>query len=250
MKNLYHELKYLSKEHGIIGMKHSFEDEGASLDDVILMRRLTDLCGILGFIKIGGCEAKSDINTCIKYNIDAVIAPMVETKFAVSKFISTVSDHSSDIQPYIVLESKTAYKNLDEILEYSDGKLKGVIVGRSDFTNSYDLNKSETDSDFIYSKVEKILVKCKKYNLYTTLGGNISKKSVEFIKHMFFKKILNRVETRNIVIELSDDNIKNLESIITKALRFESLLIEQKHKILTIETEAYANRIQTLATRI
>jgi 4-hydroxy-2-oxoheptanedioate aldolase len=250
VKTLLHQLKYLSGEYGIVGMKHSFEDEGASLDDVILMRRLTDLCGLLSFIKIGGCEAKSDIGNCIKYGIDGIIAPMVETKFALSKFISIVSNHLSDIQPYVVLESKTSYRNLDEILDYAEGKLKGVVVGRSDFANSYDLNKSEADSDFIYNKVENILVRCKKYNLYTTLGGNISKKSIAFIKDMFAKKILNRIETRNVVIELSDFNIENLDNVIRKALEFETMLMEYKHKKLVVEVEDYSKRIEILTTRI
>jgi hypothetical protein len=150
----------------------------------------------------------------------------------------------------VVLESKTSYRNLDEILDYAEGKLKGVVVGRSDFANSYDLNKSEADSDFIYNKVENILVRCKKYNLYTTLGGNISKKSIAFIKDMFAKKILNRIETRNVVIELSDFNIENLDNVIRKALEFETMLMEYKHKKLVVEVEDYSKRIEILTTRI
>lgn len=249
MKVLYHELKQLSEKYGIIGLKHSFEDEGATVEDVIFMRRLTDLCGLLSFVKVGGCEAKTNINDCIKYGIDGIIAPMVETKFALSKFISVTSKYSSVAQSYVVIESKTAYRNLDEILQYSDN-LKGVIVGRSDFSSSYDLDKSDADSDFIYDKVEDILRKCKAYNLYTTLGGNICKKSISFIKDMFYKKTLNRVETRNVVIGLSDSNIDIFQDVIVKVLEFESSLLKYKHDLFVSNTEEYSNRIKTLMTRV
>lgn len=249
MKVLYHELKQLSEKYDIIGLKHSFEDEGASLDDIIFMRRLTDLCNLLSFVKVGGCEAKTNINDCIRYNIDGIIAPMVETKFALSKFISVISKYNSVVQPYVVIESKTAYRNLDEILQYS-GSLTGVIVGRSDFSSSYDLDKSDADSDFIYDKVEDILRKSKTYNLYTTLGGNICKKSISFIKDMYSKKILDRVETRNVVIKLSDKNIEKFEDAVAKALVFESSMLKFKHDILVANTEEYSNRIKTLMTRI
>jgi len=250
MKVLYYELKHLSENYGIIGLKHSFEDEGASLEDIVFMRRLTDLCGLLSFVKVGGCEAKTNINDCIKYGIDGIIAPMVETKFALSKFIAVTSKHSSVSQSYVVIESKTAYRNLDEILYYSDN-LKGIIVGRSDFSSSYDLDKTDADSDFIYDKVEDILRRSKKRsNLLTTLGGNICKKSVSFIRDMHNKKVLNRVETRNVVIELSDSNVEKIEDVLVKALEFESSLLKYKHDILTLNTEEYSSRIKTLMTRL
>ena len=249
MKVLYHELKQLVDKYGVIGLKHSFEDEGVTLDEVIFMRRLTDLCNLSSFVKVGGCEAKSNIYDCIKYGIDGIIAPMVETKFALSKFISVVSKYSSVADAYVVIESKTAYRNIEEILQYS-GDLKGIIVGRSDFSSSYDLDKSEADSDFIYDKVEDILRKAKTYNLYTTLGGNICKKSISFIKNMYFKKILNRVETRNVVIELSDTNIDKFEEVIAKTLVFESSMLKYKHDTFAKNTEEYSNRIKILMTRV
>jgi hypothetical protein len=249
MKELIQELKNLSKNYGIVGMKQSFEDEGVLLEDVITTRRLTDICGLLSFVKIGGCEAKSDIYNCIKYGIDRIIAPMVETKFALSKFTSIMSTYPDTIHPYIVIESKTAYDNLDEILDYGKHKLKGIVVGRSDFSKSYDLNKSEVDSEFIYDKVQDILLRCKTHNLYTTLGGNISNRSVLFIKNMYSKKLLNRIETRNVVIELTDDNIESIDESIKKSLEFEVLYLKYKHKIFSLGIEEYTNRIQILSNR-
>ena len=41
MKTLVNKLQLL-KTIGVVGVKQSFEDEGAILQDVILMRRITD----------------------------------------------------------------------------------------------------------------------------------------------------------------------------------------------------------------
>ena len=182
MNDLVENLKTLSELYGVIGIKQSFEDEGALLDDVISVRRITELCNLMSFVKVGGCEANTDIYNCLRIGINGIIAPMVESEFAVSKFMDC---YNSKAEYYLVIESKTAYANIDEILETGQDKLTGIVLGRSDLAKSYRLNKSETDSDFIHSIAEDVFIKAKKYNLFTTLGGNVSIKSCKFIEKMF-----------------------------------------------------------------
>jgi len=249
IKQLIEELKNLSKNYGVVGMKQSFEDEGVSVDDVIAVRRLTDICNVKSFVKIGGCEAKTDVFNCVKIGVNCVIAPMVETKFSLSKFTSIMSPHKEHIDPYIVIESKTAYENIDEILQYGKDKLKGIVVGRSDFSKSYDMTKDHVDSDFIYEKVEIVLNKAKQANLPTTMGGSISVKSVEFIKQMYNKKLLNKIETRNVVMELNNNTVPQIDECIKHALAFEIEWLKYKHKISTLSSEDYSNRINLLANR-
>ena len=155
-------LENLGKNYGIIGMKQSFEDEGVLLNDVVAFKRVTEICALQSCVRIGGCEAKRDLYNCIRMGINGIIAPMVETPFALSKFIDMIEDYSNRADAYIVIESKTSYDNIDEILENGKGKLKGIVVGRSDFSKSFNLNKSEVDSSFILDKVEKTLSKSKK----------------------------------------------------------------------------------------
>tara|TARA_B110000305_G_scaffold227590_1_gene276429 strand:- start:154 stop:366 length:213 start_codon:yes stop_codon:yes gene_type:complete len=49
------------KKLGVSSVKHSTEDEGASFNDITLMRKITSQAGVNLNIKIGGCEAKNDI---------------------------------------------------------------------------------------------------------------------------------------------------------------------------------------------
>lgn len=249
MNDLIKQLKLLASDYGVIGIKQSFEDEGVTLDDVIIVRRITDICGIKSFVKIGGCEAKRDLYNCLKFGIDVVIAPMIESPFALSKFIDITKSHLNRISPFIVIESKTAQENLKEILKLSNNNINGIVIGRSDFTKSHLLDKSEVDSDFICEKVKNILIECKKYDIYTTIGGNISVKSVNFLQEMYKEQLLDRIETRNVVIELSNKNIHSIEEVIKKSLDFEIKWIQFKREnILSMEKE-YSNRIETMKKR-
>ena len=144
MKKLIKDLEILS-EKGIIGIKQSFEDEGALHQDILTMRRITELCNLKLSVKIGGCEAKTDINFCNNIGVNGIVAPMVETKFAFQKFIESVID-LENIKFYINIESKTAYKNLSDILESPSSKLiSGIVIGRSDLVKSYGYSKDQVN---------------------------------------------------------------------------------------------------------
>lgn len=229
MKFLTENLNFLKLE-GIAGIKQSFEDEGVLYDDVVTMRRITEICSLPLYVKIGGCEAKSDINSCIKLGVDSVIAPMIETPFAMEKYLGTVDDINK-IKMMFVCETKTASQNIESILNVSNSnKLDGLVFGRSDFTKSLGLSKSEVDTEIINQHVEKVLRIAKDKNLRTTMGGNISTKSSEFIKMMYRSNILDKIETRNVVIELNDKNINDLQKTIRKVLDFESEWLRYKAK--------------------
>ena len=139
--------KLLSK--GVVGIKQSFEDEGVLFDDVVKMKRMCDSIGAYVSVKIGGCEAISDINNCLLLDVNGIVAPMVESEFALQKFVEAIiSNVDSDIREnmnfYINVESKTAYENLDKILSSPSSKLlTGVVVGRSDLTKSFGYGKQD-----------------------------------------------------------------------------------------------------------
>lgn len=247
--DLKNSLENLKNTHGIVGMKQSFEDEGVLLNDVVAFKRVTEVCNLQSFVKIGGCEAKSDLFNCIRLGINGIIAPMVETPFALSKFLDMMSEYSNRADAYVVIESKTAYSNIDSILSEGEGKLKGIIVGRSDFAKSYQLNKSEVDSSFVYDKVAEILGKAKKFNYITTMGGNVSTRSTQFVKEMYQKNLLDRIETRNVVIELDTKNIKNIDLTIQKALDFEIEWLQYKLSISSKLSNEYSERIGLLKNR-
>ena len=89
-KKSYQSIKILKKLN-VVAVKQSLEDEGASFDDLKIMRSITKKVGLKLNVKIGGCEAKNDIYFCEKLNVNALVAPMVESDYALRKFIQVVN---------------------------------------------------------------------------------------------------------------------------------------------------------------
>ena len=225
--NIQETIKRLFNKN-LIGIKQSFEDEGSLLDDVKEIRKATEINNLKLSVKIGGCEAKSDIHQCKLMGVNGIVAPMIETEFALQKFTESVSN-ITNIKFYINIESKTGYENIDKILDSPSSKmLSGVVVGRSDLVKSYGHDKSLFNSDFIFDKTYEIMKKAKSYGLETLMGGNLSPDSFDFISKLKKEELIDYVETRNTIIKV--DNISELKDDITSAFEFESIWLDFKYR--------------------
>jgi hypothetical protein len=85
------------KKIGVVGIKQSFEDEGASFKDIETMRFITNAAKIHLNVKIGGCEAKNDIFFCIgkhscPFKISA--APLQVDNYLLSDLFVLVGDNN------------------------------------------------------------------------------------------------------------------------------------------------------------
>ena len=248
-KDLLNELNNL-KKRGVVGIKQSFEDEGVILDDLITMRRLTDLSGVYLSVKIGGCEAITDINLSQQIGTDGIVAPMIESQFALQKYIEIVKD-LKDIKLYVNIESRQAYNNLDSILSSPSSKLLyGVVVCRSDLTKSYGHGKDYVDSKEMQNIVYDVMTKCKEYDMITLMGGNISNKSVGFVRKLFEEKLLDYIETRNVIMKLTDSSVNNLNDLVKSALLFESLWLKFKANKYKKISDEYLLRSNTISDRL
>ena len=116
--------------------------------------------------------------------------------------------------------------------------LDGVVIGRSDLAGSLYLSKSDVDSKKIFNKVEIAFKKIKnlnKKNFIFKMGGSITPRSKIFINKLYLKKLLHRVETRNVEIKLSKKTIKNIDKIVIEIFKFE--LDWLKYKLKNIKKE-------------
>ena len=249
------ELNELLKR-GVVGIKQSFEDEGVLFDDVVKIKRICDSVGAYVSVKIGGCEAISDINNCLLLDVNGIVAPMVESEFALQKFVEAVitnvsNERRENIKFYINIESKTAYENLDKILSSPSSKLlTGVVVGRSDLTKSFGYGKQDVVSSEMCEIVMDILKQCKSYGFKTLMGGNIGTSSIEFIKMLYQKNLLNNIETRNIIVDLNKVEINQLNDLIKNALFFESSWLNYKADYYNKIGNNYLDRSKTILDRI
>jgi len=257
MKKLIESLKKL-KKIGVVGIKQSFEDEGASFKDIKIMRFITDAAKIHLNVKIGGCEAKNDIFFCKKIKTNTIVAPMVESEYALSKFVQC-ANIDKKIPLLINLETNLSLKNLNKMIKSKFFNfLDGVVIGRSDLAGSLYLSKKDVNSKIIFDKVEKAFKKIQKLNkkkFIFKMGGSITPKSKNFINKLYLKKLLHRVETRNVEIKLSRTTIKNIDKIVIEAFKFEldwlkfkSKNIEKKNNKLFFND--YSSRISEMNKRL
>ena len=209
---------------GVVGVKQSLEDEGASFDDIRIMRKITRNLKLKLNVKIGGCEAKNDIFFCKNIKTDSIVAPMVESEYALKKFIQCAGQKKKNLL-LINLETFQSIKNLKYIITSKYFKsIDGVVIGRSDLAGSMGFSKSFVNSKKIYSIVNKTfsnIRKLKKNKKILKMGGSITQNSKNFIQSLFSNKILDYVETRNIEIKLSKKSINNFEKIIIESFKFE-----------------------------
>ena len=229
MKKIINYLKKLKKQN-IVAVKQSLEDEGASFDELKLMRSISKRAGLQLNIKVGGCEAKTDIYFCEKLGVNGIVAPMVESEYALKKFMQIISKNKKQ-NLYINLESIQAFKNIDKIIKTKNfKKLKGIVIGRSDLAGSLNLQKSEVDSKRIFNLVLNLLKKIKRKKIITKMGGSLTPQSLKFARRLFYMKLLDRVETRNIEIKLNDKVLNNFDKLIIDIFNFELEWIRFKQK--------------------
>ncbi len=235
------------KDEGAIGIKISFEDEGALLNEMMTMRYLTASVGLELSIKIGGCEAKRDITDCINLCSDSIVAPMIESKFALDKFINSIRKYEYSGKKGFNLETINAYDNLDELQELFN-YIDFVTVGRIDFVGSLDKNRDYVNSEEIYKIVARTFIIAKKYNKKCYLGGGISIDSQEFIEKLKTLKIIDNYETRYVIFDVN--KVKDFKYSLYLANLFEIEWMKYIETRYTNYAEKDKNRIAMIENRI
>ena len=146
-------LKQMRDEDDIIAVKAEFEAEGSRDDELVMLNQIIFRADMELYIKIGGCEAVTDLNRCKKLGAAGIMAPMTETPFAMQKFIGAADkvfgDGRDEIEWIINAETRTCHENLDAILEKGKGFLRTVSIGRVDLSGSMGLTGQFDHPDFV-----------------------------------------------------------------------------------------------------
>jgi 4-hydroxy-2-oxoheptanedioate aldolase len=248
-------LKKLQAQYGVIEIKAEFEAEGSRIEEMMRLKDVTSRVSLPIILKIGGAEAVTDIYNGIILGVNGLIAPMVETSYAVSKYLGVIEgmippDNRKNIDFAINIETITAVNNIDSIIALDKlDLLSSITFGRSDFTQSMGLAKSEVNSDRVYEHVKKVAVLAKQKGLEFAMGGNITKNSIDFVKKLYFEGLINKYETRKVVFDAQFIE-KNPEEGIDLALKFELLWLKSKRRFYSKIKEEDEHRILDLGKRI
>ena len=168
-------LKELQRHGGLIALKTGTEVEDMSFEEIRLLRALSDRLLPL-YVKIGGPEARNDIRELSHIGVDGLIAPMIESPYALKNFIGSLRDclgpTSYDrIEKGINLETITGFQNMNEILSSPEAReLDQVTAARSDLSGSMDLSP---DHPRVLEVCALIVARCRENDLRTSVGGGI-----------------------------------------------------------------------------
>jgi 4-hydroxy-2-oxoheptanedioate aldolase len=225
-----------------LGFKSEFEAEGATFEEMSLFFSLISPGG-QKFVKIGGCEAVSDFNQAISLGASDIIAPMIESRFALRKY-AAMCDSLAGLggkRFWFNIETREGSANSELIISDAvRSGMAGVIVGRGDLAESLGLARNAVDSREVSELVLRVLSEAKDVGLKTGVGGGVSLLSEENLQKWTSMGLLDHFETRKVLI---DSKVEKIGQAIQMALRFEVDWLEMLAR-------QYENRASTSKLRL
>lgn len=232
-RKMYDIVAELRDSSGVVSLKAEFEAEGTRADELLRLLDVAKKAGVKIALKIGGCEAVRDLIESKSFGCDYIIAPMVETPYALSKYIEAVDrvypgEQREHVNFLFNIETKTAVQNVEGILAAAEGYLDGAVFGRVDYVGSMGLSRDSVVSDDVLDVITRVAESCKKRGLEFVVGGGVSANSIPFLCSVRDVH-LNRFETRKVIFS-SDvlSKVANLERALIKAVEFELLWLKNK----------------------
>ena len=243
------------KENGAVAVKAEFEAEGTRTEELLRLIELSRRADIGIGLKIGGCEAMRDLIEAKQFGVDYVIAPMVETSYAMEKYVVAKNkvftlDEREDVDFLVNIETHTGLNNSSAMIDIASKKngIDGIVFGRVDFAGSKGLALDSINEDNITDSCIEIASKCKNNNLDFVVGGGISDISIDPLKKIS-KNHLSRFETRKIIFEADALNNKEIKKALLNAVHFELLWLLNKREFYSLITREDDKRLKMLNDR-
>lgn len=224
----------LKENHHVVGIKAEFEAEGTRLEEALRLKEVVTKAGLDLTIKIGGCEAIKDMYDARTIGVNAIVAPMIETPYAMKKYVKAThfvfpEEERKEVKFFINTETITGFNNLSDIIatpEFSE--IAGIVLGRVDMTGSMGLTRDDINSDRIFNIAHTMSEKMMNVNKDLVIGGGVSAHSLPFFEKLPY---LSRFETRKIIFDakkaLKD---KHADKGILKAVGFELMWLKNKRE--------------------
>ncbi len=252
-KQMVGRLIELKEKYGVIGVKLEFETEGTRVGEAMRLKDISLSAGLGFTVKVGGCEALTDMFYAVQLGTDNLVAPMVETAYALKKYLGALrivfpKDSREDVDFLINLETVTACNNFPEMLELSEiGELDGIVLGRGDLTGSMNLTRDQINRPEVLEICLKMAKLAKTKDLKVIVGGGVSADSLPFFR-AFPPGHLDRYETRKVVFGCPAALANPAEAFL-KAVEFEVMWLKNKKSYYTVIYSEDDPRLQLMEQR-
>lgn len=239
--------------YGVVAVKAEFEAEGTRPDEFHRLLELAQRADLKVALKIGGCEAVSDLLASKVYGVDYIIAPMVETAYALSKFIyakqKTHGANEDRTEFLFNLETETTLQNLSDMLPVAKKGVNGIVFGRVDFTLSRGLRRDAVNDRQITDAVLKVARACVDADLELVVGGSVSAEAISSLREIQAVR-LDRFETRKIIFDGSAVTKGTIEAGVANAVKFELQWLRNKRDYYQQIASEDAKRIEMMEARV
>ena len=254
-KKMVAALQDLRENHHVLAVKAEFEAEGTRMEEALRLKEVVTKAGLDLTIKIGGCEAIKDMFEARTIGINGIVAPMIETPYAMKKYVQATKfvfpeEERKEIKFLINLETITGFNNLNDMLQspYFD-ELAGIVLGRVDMTGSMGLTREDINTDSIFNIANIMASKMLAAKKDFVIGGGVSAHSLPFFKKLP-EKSLTRYETRKIIFDAPKSlQCKDADKGILKAVGFELMWLRNKREFYGMIYKEDESRLQMLEAR-
>jgi len=254
-KKMLEILRQGREEFGVLATKAEFEAEGTRTDELLRLLEIANKADVGLALKVGGCEAIRDMLEAKQFGVRYIIAPMVETPYALSKYIAAKdkvysTEEQEDVCFLFNLETITTFENLKPMLTLASGKpgCDGVVFGRVDFSGSIGAGRQGIESERVTTHVESAAQACLEHGLQFVVGGAVSIDALANLQR--FKAIhLDRFETRKVVFSGAALESPQLSQALRQAVHFELLWLVNKREYYGLMHREDQARIEMLESR-
>ena len=248
-RDLRGELEELQRSWGLVAIKTGTEVEDMGFEEIAYLRSITR--GLLPlYVKIGGPEARNDMRELVRIGVDGLIAPMIESVYALRKFIQTLEEVLprevySQIRKGINLETIEGFAQMNSILSAREaGELDQITAARTDLSGSMELSP---DDERVLEICSVICARAREQDLSTSVGGAIHPAVAGRIIQLVNPDTMN---TRHMVMNCrSAVAAREPALMVRRQLTFEALLYDRLAVISPMRSSAYLERAEVIRSR-